>query len=450
MMAGFMTDILTTYLDRQLIEHYFDFNATSPVRTSVKNWLVSEGLNHFANSSSPYQLGRKQRFNIKLQEEFLLNTWKLSEQWKVWFHSGATEAANVLTKGLFVHALMTKRPFIYIYGAGDHSCWYQQAEWLRERGALVFEIPMNVHGEHDYEKFKQFIEQSQENISSLLLSQNKPMIVASFNRVNNETGVVQESKVFIQHIKKCIELVLDQYQFNASFEQLTWGEDIILHVDEVQSPGKKISWREDIALDQEKFHVYTFSGHKIGALKGVGWSFVHPQTYEVFPEFFHGGGQQKHLRSGTMNVMGIMSLQLALTELIAIDLLPTEVFRKRIESFFKKHFSDQIFINGSAAGERISNTLNIGFKGQKSDILCTLFDLQGMQVAQGSACSSGSSRPSRVLLKMGLPPECAKSALRLSFAPECNEVNYPGISETIEQQCLQALKKFLSFSEGKS
>ncbi len=224
--------------------------------------------------------------------------------------------------------------------------------------------------------------------------ENNPDLIVLYHHlwVHNETGVIsplEELKIF-----KSIP-------------------DFYIHVDAVQSPGKILDWRALKVGD-----IFTFSAHKFGALKGVGFSF---QRKEIkFHPMISGGGQQQGLRSGTENVTGVQSIFHALSDLLRVDVAQATKLRQEFEIFL-----DQELVG---IGERIgknhpyknSNTIYFYLCQHTSDISLALFDLNGVMISAGSACSSGAAKESMLLLHLGLKTH-ARHGLRLSFNPSISE-----------------------------
>tara|TARA_R100000656_G_C3954019_1_gene128916 strand:- start:815 stop:1969 length:1155 start_codon:yes stop_codon:yes gene_type:complete len=355
--------------------YYFDYNATSPLAESVKSWL-SKGDFPFANPSSIHHSGKSARRAMNEAQNYFFSTFSLDPNvHDLFFHSGATEGIGNLIRGFF-----EKQPeAVFVYAATDHSCVYGHAKRLEKMGIEVIELDVDKNGVLNLNSL-----QSLKNIS-------KPIFL-NWTWVNNETGVVwplDQAVQLKQSLKNCI-----------------------VHVDAVQAPGKVSDWKN---LSKE-LDAYTFSAHKFGSLKGVGFTFISPKVEAC--SIILGGGQQNGRRSGTENTYGVYSSMLALQELEA--LYDSAASEKNLKSIL-----DQVKTSLANAGEvvalnspyRNTNTIYMVFYGAKSDITSVAFDLAGVDVSTGSACSSGAIVPSRVLMAMGYDELQAKSAIRLSFAP---------------------------------
>ena len=357
---------------------YFDYNATSPLADTVKQWF-SNGDSLFANPSSIHSSGKTTKRFLNTTRKFLYETFDLpSDDYRLFFHSGASEAINSIIKGFAQRSFSKDERINLVHSAVDHSCVVNLKDELELYGHRVHQFGVDSNGDFDLDKVIELI-------NSL-----EGKTILNYTWVNNETGVVWNLD-HLERIKK---------ETNCS-----------IHVDAVQSVGKISNW-----TTLSKFcDAYTFSGHKFGSLKGVGFTFVR----EDFPfcSMIRGGGQQEGMRSGTENTHGIYSIMLALKEIIEKNSYEQLVSAKSyIENGLIEAVGNSASVMGLNAGSRNGNTISLLLPGHKADILITAFDLAKMDVSSGSACSSGAVLPSRVLMSMGVSEEDAKSAIRFSFA----------------------------------
>lgn len=353
--------------------YYLDLNATSPLADSVKEYLA-RGEFVFANPSSVHSEGKNAKRLIMDTSEYLFGLFHLREsEFKIFYHSGATEAINSIAKGFaFSHDMGN-----FFYFGTDHSAVRNQKEQLEKLNCMVHELPVNPDGSFD-----------ESLIIEKINAQSGPKLV-NFTWVNNETGAVHLLET-IFHIKQ--------------------ATGAIIHVDAVQSVGKVADWENlHSGLD-----AYTYSGHKFGTLKNVGFTFMR----EGLPiqSMIKGGGQQSGLRSGTENAMGVSTLMLALIELKEM-FNPVELLKAK--TAFELKLSEAIKGKGeivaSANSHRGLNTINFILYDTKSQTLATALDLGGIDISTGSACASGAVTPSPVLMSMGYSEALSKSAIRLSF-----------------------------------
>ncbi|MGB0453569.1 MAG: cysteine desulfurase family protein [Bacteriovoracaceae bacterium] len=379
---------------------YLDYNSTSPLSSSVIQYLAS-GDFFYGNPSSTHSSGKKSKKAIREVEKFLYKTYSLnSSDYHLLFHSGATEGLNMIIQG---SAKCFKRKNVkatYFICEADHSCLFNQSEEIEELGHEVRFYPLDSHGQIDEESLVKSINEVDSKV------------VLSYTWVNNETGVINS-------LEKA-----------ASIKKRT---GCLINVDGVQSVGKVLDWQNlDPIIDS-----YTFSGHKFGALKGIGWSFI-KEDYPLAP-ILRGGGQQSGLRSGTENVDGIFSLKLALNELLEKqDLMKLKDLIAQFEKPLKDFMGEAIEIVGTGSSRSLTTSYII-IKNEKADIVLMAFDLDKIDVSSGSACSSGALEPSRTLLSMGYNEKEAKSAIRFSFG------HYDSIETQKEaiEKVLKVLKRFV-------
>ncbi|GAB4017347.1 MAG: cysteine desulfurase NifS [Bdellovibrio sp.] len=357
---------------------YLDFNATSPLADSVKEYLA-RGEFFFANPASVHAEGKAAKRALIDTSEYLYQLFRLKEsEFILVYHSGATEAINSVIKGF---ALKGSIKHFFHFGT-DHSSVRSQKEHLDALGVKVHVLPVNQDGSFDKQK-----------IIELIKKEDGPKLI-NFTWLNNETGVIHDLKTMAE-----IKAVTGAY----------------VHVDAVQSIGKMSDWKNlDSTLD-----IYTYSGHKFGSLKNVGMSFIRHNL--PISALIRGGGQQHGLRSGTENAMGITTLFLALIELNE-KFNPTELSKAKNE--FESRLVNLIGDKGEVVGFknqfRSLNTINFLLYETKSQVVSTALDLGGIDVSTGSACSSGAVKPSPVLMSMGYTEEHSKSAIRVSFSYQFN------------------------------
>lgn len=381
--------------------YYFDFNATSPLAQSVKDWL-SRGDFSFANPSSIHSSGKAAKREVRESTNFLYETFGLKDQeYQLLYHSGASEGINQIVKGVAEKQKQLNSPIHFFYSGVDHSCIVNQVEQLKVLGHQAHELSVDENGDLNW---SEAIER---------INQVKGVKLVNLTWVNNETGVVWPMNK-IQELKD---------------KTHAW-----VHVDGVQSIGKIGDWTSSF----EGIDAITFSGHKFGALKGIGLSFIHRDL--SFEPYIRGGGQQMGMRAGTVNSTGIASLKLALEEVLDnFDEKELRSAKNYIEAGLINTIHNQGEIFGMKAKSRNANTICFGLKETRADILATAFDLAGMDVSTGSACSSASINPSPVLMAMGADEKRAKSVLRLSFSPYLKQAD----QEEFLDKILGVVKRFL-------
>lgn len=336
---------------------FFDYNATSPLRPSVKH-AIEDSLGLCGNPSSVHKYGRDVRAKVEEARDRIASYLGCPSK-DVIFTSGATEANNMV---LSSH----KGP--KIISAIEHDSLY--ADFTSQQKD-IFELNVKDNGVVDTNHLEQLLQQSGEHTLVAVMA------------ANNETGVIQPIEE-ISHI-------CQKYQAH-------------LHVDAVQTFGK-------IPFNYSAASSLAISGHKIGAPSGVG---VLIKSDKFSPKaLIRGGGQERSYRSGTENTLGIIGLGAAIDAVSNNEEEQARKLRDKFENAIVA-FCSEVQIFGKSAS-RLPNTSNLNMPGVKSELQLMNFDLHGIAVSTGSACSSGKVKSSRVLEKMGVPVDIATTALRVSF-----------------------------------
>ena len=356
--------------------YYFDFNSTAPMAASVRRWLAVGDFPQ-GNPASTHSMGKKARREMDQVTEFLQTTFELPERrHRLFFHSGASEGIVTLLTGFG-----EGRPFHFFHLTTDHPCVTQTAHKLNIRGHSVHSIPVDKSGLFD-----------ERALIKRIQSCSAPVLF-NCTWVNNETGVV---------------IPLEQ------LSRIKEQTGCTIHVDAVQAIGKIPKWNRPVAdLD-----AYTFSGHKFGALKGCGFSFV-SETFSLAPLIPPGPGRP--LRGGTENLPGIISLKLALEELRQHYCFEKQVCAKNLLEQKLNHLLGDRGEIVASDSPRNGNTIQLILHNTSSQISALAFSMAGIDVSSGSACASGSPAPSPVLSAMGHSEHFAKNALRFSFSPQFHE-----------------------------
>jgi cysteine desulfurase len=195
---------------------------------------------------------------------------------------------------------------------------------------------------------------------------------------------------------------------------------VIFHCDGVQVGGRLPVNVRELGVD-----LYSISGHKFGAPKGVGALYVRKGV--ALSAQLHGGHHERDRRAGTENVNGAGALGCAAS--LAFDWNSLAELRDRLERGILERVPGTC-VNG-AVDSRVPNTSNIRFEGVEGEAMVIALDLRGYAVSSGSACSSGAVEPSHVLLAMGLPPEQARSSVRFSLGPGNTVEQVDGLIEAV-------------------
>ncbi len=351
---------------------YLDWNATAPLRPEAKA-AMERALLLTGNPSSIHGEGRAAR---RVTEEAREGVAALvgAEPRMVSFTSGGTEAnmtalsPNLERDGTRVHAGGL------LVSAVEHVSVRAGGRFPADR---VETIPVDDHGIVDLAWLEH----------RLAMTPGEPVMV-SVMLANNETGIIQPV---------------------ADIAELTHAAGSYLHVDAVQGPGKVACNIKELGVD-----FMTISAHKLGGPAGMG-ALVRRQEGLLPEPLIRGGGQERSQRAGTENLVGIAGFGAAAAaarENLAVESAAMMALRDRLELGLKA-VTPSVTIFGERA-QRLPNTTLFALGG-KAETLVIGFDLEGVAVSSGSACSSGKVAASHVLEAMGVAPELARGAIRVSL-----------------------------------
>jgi cysteine desulfurase len=347
---------------------YVDHAATTPLSPAAFKAITSQ-LQELGNPSSLHTHGRATRKSLEdAREAIAREVGSLASE--VIFTASGTEANNIALKGLWWNGKAQGKKVVVI-SAIEHHAILDPAHWLdMHEGAEVILVPVNVHGVIELEFLKDLIAQRGDEIA-----------VISIMHSNNETGVVQPIR-----------------------EVVAMAADIPVHTDAVQSFKKVPLSYKDLGVT-----ALTLSAHKVGGPLGIG-ALILRRAYEI-PALLHGGGQEREIRSGTLNAPSIVAFSAAATEHYPSS--NVENLRDNFISALHAAIPDA-YVNGEAS-QRLPGIVNVTFPGTQSDTLLLLLDNAHVSASTGSACSAGVHEASHVLLAMGHTEETAQSSLRFSF-----------------------------------
>ena len=345
---------------------YLDHAATTPM-FDIAIDAMNTSLRKLGNPSSLHTEGRSTRKDVEdAREKIAKGVGCLSSE--VIFTGSGTEANNAAIKGLFWHS--DKK--VILISSIEHHAVLDPAHWLVEHeGAELIEIPVDADGVIDLAFLKKTVAERTSEIALI-----------SVMHSNNETGVIQP-------IAEVVKI----------------AGDIPVHCDAVQSLTKVPLSFKDLGL-----FAMTISGHKVGGPLGIG-ALILRRAVEI-PALLHGGGQERDIRSGTLNAPSIVALAAAV-EAKLYDASKVAELRDSFEAGVLASRPDAV-INGKSA-PRLPGISNITFPGTQSDSLLLLLDSQKVSCSTGAACTAGVHRPSHVLMAMGLTDVLSQSSLRFSF-----------------------------------
>jgi cysteine desulfurase len=348
---------------------YLDHAATTPMVEDALIAMTAQ-LARLGNPSSLHTHGRATRKTLEdAREVIAIEVGCLPSE--VIFTASGTEANNTALKGLYWQGRDNGRHIVVIT-AIEHHAIIDPAHWLQEHeGAEIITIPVNTNGVIDLDF-----------LSHLIATRGNEIAVISVMHSNNETGVLQP-------IRKVVEIA---------------GE-IPVHTDAVQSFKKT-----PLSFSQLGVYAMTLSAHKIGGPLGIG-ALILRRAVEI-PALLHGGGQEREIRSGTLNAPAIVGFAAA-AKSKHYDVAHVASLRDSFIAGITAAIPDAT-INGISS-DRLPGIINVTFPGTQSDTLLLLMDVQRVSCSTGSACSAGVHEASHVLLAMGHNEVSAQSSLRFSF-----------------------------------
>ncbi|MBF9232480.1 cysteine desulfurase family protein [Microvirga alba] len=352
---------------------YLDHNATSPLRPEVAH-VMARVLQLPGNASSVHAEGRAARAEIEAAREKVARLVGAKTK-NVIFTSGGTEASNMVLSPSF-RRLGQPGAVKLLIGATEHPCGLNGHRFAVEAAET---IPVDASGILDLVWLKARLERA-----------GNERVLVSVQLANNETGVLHPV---------------------AEAASLVHAHGGLIHTDAVQAAGKVPLDITALGVD-----VLTLSGHKLGGPKGVGAVVLASDQFEIAERLIRGGGQEKGHRAGTENVAAIAGFGAAAEiaqATLAEEALRLGALRDEAEAQVRRIASDAIVI--AAGAERLPNTFAFAIPGLKAETALIAFDLEGIALSSGSACSSGKVKRSHVLDAMGVEPALGEGVLRVSL-----------------------------------
>lgn len=356
---------------------YLDHAATTPMLPEAVAAMSNE-LANVGNPSSLHGSGRRARKTVEESREIIAAA-LCAKPMDVLFTSGGTEANNLAVKGLYwARKKLDKNFNRVLISSIEHHAVLDPVMWLGEHeGAEVELLAVDQNGILHPETLQKAIDKNPNNIALI-----------SIMWANNEVGTIQP-------IKELSEIAA-KYQ-------------IPFHSDAVQAMAYL-----PIDLSEVNVSALTITGHKVGGPQGVG-ALIAKSDIKLEP-VSHGGGQERDVRSGTLDAPAIAGFGKAIAVLVSqrerraarIKTLRDELIKKVIEVV------PQAIVNGDMTN-RLPGNAHISFPGCEGDALLMLLDAHGVECSTGSACSAGIAQPSHVLLAMGRDEKTARSSLRFSL-----------------------------------
>ena len=351
---------------------YLDHAATTPVRPEVFDAMAPYFGPRFGNPSSTHRWGREARAALDEARERVAQSLGAAPD-EICFTSGGTESDNLAVLGAW-RVLRAQGKRAVVTSPTEHKAVLVAAHQAAKEGAEERLLRIDATGRID--------------LADAETTLGSDTAVCSLMWVNNETGVVQPIAELAARAK---------------------AQGALFHTDAVQAFGKV-----EVDARTIPFDFASVSGHKLGAPKGIGAFFIR-RGAPLEPLFF-GGSQDRGRRPGTENVAAAVGLARAMELAVAereAHWRTYEAMRDALQAALEAKVPGLVVHGGRAP--RAPHILNVSVPGTDSESLLMALDLQGVAASSGSACQSGSITPSHVLSAMGVAPDLANAAIRMSF-----------------------------------
>lgn len=374
---------------------YLDLAATTPMLPEAIGAMTAQ-LSVTGNASSLHAAGRRARRTVEESREALADSLGARPS-EVVFTSGGTEADNLAVKGLYWSRRdADPRRTRVLAGPVEHHAVLDAVDWLAEHeGANVDYLPVDRHGRVHPEDLREAILKNPDDIA---------MITVMW--ANNEIGTIMPVR----------ELAAVAAEFG-----------IPMHADAVQAFGQL-----EVDFARSGLAAMTVSGHKIGGPFGIG-ALLLGRDHTPVP-VLHGGGQERHVRSGTLDVPAVASF--AVAGRLAAE--RREEFARRVGGLrdelvtaVRLAVPDAVLGGDPDPAGRLPANAHFSFPGCEGDSLLLLLDAQGIECSTGSACTAGIAQPSHVLLATGTDPDLARGTLRFSLGHTSTEDDVKALAEAI-------------------
>jgi cysteine desulfurase len=359
---------------------YLDNSATTQLDPQVREAMTPFLADKFGNASSIYALGREARMALEDARALIASSIG-ADPAEIVFTSGGTESDNHAIKGAIFEAKKNGTWFeelSILTSEAEHHAVLEPIAFLESLGVKTTRIAVGSSGNVDPDSIKM------------------AATLASFMLVNNEVGAINP----IQNISEAIRAL---------------SAETLIHSDAVQALGKI-----DIDVNKLGVDLLSLSAHKIHGPKGIGALFIR-RGIKIEPHN-HGGAQERNRRGGTEAVALAVGFGEAI-RLMQLHKEKTRIHLKTLREFAISKLSSipGIIFNSPLNDEGVDGIINISFtpevlKKLDGEALLIRFDLEGIALSNGSACTSGSIQPSHVLIAMGKGPEIASKSLRISFS----------------------------------
>ncbi len=374
---------------------YLDHAATTPMLPEAVEALTAH-LGVTGNASSLHAAGRRARRTVEEARETLAEALGARPS-EIVFTSGGTEADNLAVKGLYWARRDADPARTRVLASPvEHHAVLDAVDWLAtHEGATVEYLPVDAHGRVHPDALREAVARNPDDVA-----------LATVMWANNEIGT----------ILPVTELAAVAAEFGVP-----------LHSDAVQAFGQV-----PVDFAASGLAAMTVSGHKIGGPYGIG-ALVLGREHTPVP-VLHGGGQERHVRSGTLDVPAIASF--AVAGRIAAEereRFALEIGRLRddLVAAVLEAVPDAILGGDPAPGGRLPANAHFTFPGCEGDSLLLLLDAQGIECSTGSACTAGVAQPSHVLLATGTDPDLARGTLRFSLGHTSTDADVAALAKAI-------------------
>ncbi|MGA5808126.1 cysteine desulfurase family protein [Streptomyces cellulosae] len=374
---------------------YLDHAATTPMLPEAVEALTAH-LGVTGNASSLHAAGRRARRTVEEARETLADALGARPS-EIVFTSGGTEADNLAVKGLYWARRDADPARTRVLASPvEHHAVLDAVDWLAtHEGATVEYLPVDTHGRVHPDTLREAVARNPDDVA-----------LATVMWANNEIGT----------ILPVAELAAVAAEFG-----------IPLHSDAVQAFGQV-----PVDFAASGLAAMTVSGHKIGGPYGIG-ALVLGREHTPVP-VLHGGGQERHVRSGTLDVPAIASFAVA-GRIAAAErerfAAETGRLRDDLVAAVLEAVPDAILGGDPAPGGRLPANAHFTFPGCEGDSLLLLLDAQGIECSTGSACTAGVAQPSHVLLATGTDPDLARGTLRFSLGHTSTAADVEALAKAI-------------------
>lgn len=390
---------------------YLDHAATTPLSAEALAALTRE-LARTGNPSSLHGSGRRARRSVEDARETIAAAAGAHPS-EVIFTSGGTESDNLAVKGLYWSRSggnPSRRRILC--SAVEHHAVLDTVIWLESHeGAEVTWLPVDSDGVVDLDVLESELARDPESVA-----------LVTVMWANNEVGTIQP-------VHRIVELA--------------HAAGVPVHSDAVQAFGSLPVDFKASGLD-----AMSISGHKIGGPVGVG-ALLLGRSVKLTP-VQHGGGQERDVRSGTLDTASIAAFAAAAeaaTTQLATESARISALRDRMIDGVRRHVPEAV-LRGAPGEGRLPGNAHFTFPGCEGDSLLFLLDLAGVESSTGSACTAGVPRPSHVLLAMGLDEETARGAQRFSLGHASSEADVDALLAVLPNAYLKALQAGMAGHES--